>query len=158
MRKLDKRILDDQIRVFYEWGRRMNNASQGGHTEDVHYLEMFATFTHRTDILDVEDQDVQEFLDSQIEGLTYPHQRDKALKSINKMRRFYSARTKQGNKRMVPGRPPHIGEIAQAQEYRKMRDSHGKPLSLKEISRLMGNKSLSLIHRWVKYPLKDRLE
>lgn len=148
MKKLDKRILDAQIDVFLEWSRR-----QGGQVREAQheYLYLFATHSEKTDVLDVNEEDIERFLTLDVGRFHYSHRKEDARKALTKLTRFYEARGRNGKTRLTRGRPPHIGEIAKTQEYRKM------GLTLKDISKLMG-KPLSLVHRWTKYRLKDRLE
>ncbi len=150
MKKLDKRILDSQIEVFCEWGRR--HAGYGGNFGRS-YLELFAIHTSKTDILDVTQEDVEIFINS--EHLPYPHQKERARSVIGQMRRFYVARVRNGRQRLVGGRPPAISAIGEVQRLRNMKDEKGNKLSFRNIAKIMG-KQLSLVHRWSKYPLPKR--
>lgn len=143
MKRLGERILESQIDVFCEWGRRYNILS---HYRTREWLELFALHSTKTDILDVNDDDIDEYL--KVIYSKYQNQiwRADARTSITLMRRYYAARTKNGLAKIGRGRPPHISQIEQAQKYRKM------GLKYHDISKLM-NRGVSLIHRWVKYPL-----
>lgn len=153
MKKLDKRILDAQIEVFLAWGARHRSSTSGESARS--YLTTFARHTYKTDILDVTQEDVDEFIAS--EHLPYPHQKERGRSVLDQMRRFYVARVRNGKQRLVSGRAPHISEIAEVQRLRKMRDEKGSPLSFRNISKIMG-KQLSLVHRWSRYPLSGRGE
>lgn len=143
MKKLDKRILDAQIEVFLNAGERYNFVS---YRQSKTYLDLFAMHSTKTDIYDVDEADIASF--ETLVNQRYQHfiYRENALMAVRSMKRFYAARTKNAQTRWRRGRPPHISQIAKTQEYRK------KGLKLKDIAVLMG-KPLSLVHRWIKYPL-----
>lgn len=145
MRRLDKRILDAQIEVFLEWGRRRNIIPP----DYREWLELFAIHSVKTDILDVDDSDIDPFMELVYSKVYNTITREKARKAIEQMIRYYAARNRNGQAQLTKGRPPHISEIAKTQNYRKM------GLPLRDIAKLMG-KNLSLIHRWTKYPLQGR--
>lgn len=142
MTRLDQRILQSQVDVFVEWGRRYNISS----SDHRRWLEIFLQNTDKTDILDVTEEDRNHFLEI-VKTKTYSqHDYNTARKAIDSLMRYYSARTKNGKRRDTRGRPPHIGNIKRVQTYRK------KGLTFRDISKLV-DRPVSLVHRWAKYPL-----
>lgn len=141
-----KTLLKSQAEVFLEWGRRNSVASLSYR----YWLEMFIQDTHYTDVIDVKLEDIDLFVGKRQDIIRTKYTEQSARRALVSFLRFYMARSKNGKLRMREGRPPHISEIAKTQQYRKM------GLPLKDISKLMG-KNISLIHRWIKYPL-DKLK
>ena len=153
MKKLDKRILDSQIEVFLEWGRRSNTTSERWRE----WLELFAIHSIKTDVLDIDQVDIDNFMKIVYDKSNHPISLSEARIAITQLTRYYMARTRNAKLRMIMGRPPHIGQIELAQKYRKMKDEKGNPLSFRDIAKLMG-KNISLVHRWVRYPLNKGQE
>lgn len=148
MRRLkEKELLEQQVRVFMEWGTRHGIVT----SEYVRWLELFIAVTHKTDILDVTDDDLDFFMSQVYNTENSQHSRSNARKAVQAIRRYYGARSKNAKKRDTMGRPAHIGEIRKAQNYRKM------GLNLSEIGKLMGRYK-SQIHRWVHYSLDSQKE
>ena len=143
--RTSQRILESQIEVFLDWSRRHTG---GGDSYRV-YLELFALNTLKTDMVDVVQQDIDDYMKIVYSKWANPIWREQAFRAVEQMKRYYSARTKNGLQRLGRGRPPHISQIQKAQDYRKM------GLKLRDIAKLM-DKHIPLIHRWLKYPL-DKL-
>lgn len=146
MKKLDKKILDKQVDVYLEWGRRTNTV---GYMHTKEWLDLFTRHSTKTDIMDVDDEDEGYFKTRIYQLARTPYERTQAEKALRGMRKFYGARGKNATRRDVMGRPPHLGEIEQVQKYRKM------GLKLREIERLTG-KGISLIHKWIAYPTSKK--
>jgi hypothetical protein len=142
MKTLNRTIIVSQIDVYMEWGVRHNVISR----EYGKWLELFVENCPKTDILDVDEEDVNNFRGVLREEIVSGLDRQRAELALKGMRKFYEARSKNGHHRMTVGRPPSISEIRKAQEYRK------KGLTIGEIGKIMG-KYKSQVHRWIKYPL-----
>lgn len=142
MAPLEKLMLEKQIDVYLDWGRRRNIGSIG-YKE---FLNLFLANTTRTDVLDMTNDDVAMFIGLARQTYASKHYQESARRAIEGLVRFYDARGKNGLKTGKMGRPPHLNEIEQVQKYRNL------GLKLREISRLTG-KDLSQVHRWIKFPL-----
>lgn len=139
-----KKLLEAQIEVFLEWGRR-NSIASVSYKE---WLDLFAVSTGKHDILDITEEDIDLFIKKRQDIIRTQYNEQNARKALRAFRKFYMARSKNGREKLREGRPPHTDEINQAKKYR------GMGLSFREISKLM-SKNVSLVHRWVGYKFKE---
>lgn len=136
MRKLEKTVLVSQINVFLQWCER-SGISASNYEE---YLWEFKDYTSRTDALDITKTDLERYLAHIHEssgGVTY--RVISARKAIQQLMKFYTARSKNGRKRLGAGRPPKLDDAKAVFDYRGLRDKRGEPvLSFAQIGRIMG--------------------
>lgn len=147
--RTSKKILELQIEVFLEWGRRNGIVS----TDYREWFLLFLLFTDRHDVMDITLEDIDFFIENEHTVNRTQYSQHSARKALRALQRFYMARSRNGKAKLKGGRPPHLDEISQVQKYRKMVDEKGKPLSFRAITKIMG-KPIALVHRWSKYPLK----
>lgn len=145
---LDKTILDKQIEVYLEWGRRHNTSGSGFMDKD--WLRFFAKTCTKIDVTDITDHDLEFFYEKVYHVARTPTENAHAHKAVRGLLRFYGARGKNHATRVKRGRPPQLDQISRVKNYRQM------GLKLKEIKQLVG-KDMGQISRWLKqsYPQKN---
>lgn len=110
-------LIDSQIRVFNSWIGKKKGAYC-----NLQYLEDIEQVCKVSDILDLTDQHVVDFMDYIAYKYNTEHAQLSAQQSINSIRRFYMARGK--NAKLPVGKPPHVEKIEQAKKFKEMGLSH----------------------------------
>lgn len=147
MRKTEKDLLRKQVDVFVHW-----RLKKGGNTMYQDWLSLFVSSCPKVDIMDITQEDVNDFLAHAYVISRTQSGKILAKKAIEGLMVFYGARNRSATKRDIAGRPPHLDQIQQVQKYREM------GLKYREIERLTG-KDVKQIHRWINYAkeLKNKI-
>ena len=127
-----------QIQVYQAFVKR-----RGQLMDDTDWIQLFCQHTKVNNIEDTTDEDLQTFLDYVAEQYQTQHAVLCAQRAINKIRRFYRARTRRGQRN-----PIHWDAV---QRVKEMRDEQG--MSYREIAEKLG-KDVRQIHRWYTYAQK----
>lgn len=130
-------LIDSQIRVYAAWMRRKNESFQ------TYYLEEFSKLSGISDVMDMTDQDVVDYILSIGYKYNSTYELHKVRTSLNTIRRFYMARSK--NIKRPAGKPPKVEEIEMVKKYRNV-----NKLNFRTIAILM-KRNVSLVHRWYYY-------
>lgn len=127
--------IHSQIRVYNDFIKR-----RGQLVDDTEWIALFCQRGKINNIEESTDFDVTVFLEWVKEQYHTQHAVLQAQRAVNKIRRFYRARTHRGQRN-----PIHWDSVKRVQE---LRDEHG--LSYRSIAEILG-KDVRQIHRWYSY-------
>ena len=146
MKRLNKILLNKQMDVYLQWGIRNHVASSGYRF----WLDLFCKKTHRTDVLDITEEDIDLFFQmvDNVENARY--RKNEARKAILGFTRYYMARTKNGKTRIGRGRPQRTEQVERVKMMREM----DEPMTFREIARAL-KADVGQVYKWFTYAKRD---
>ena len=138
-----KTLLEEQVDVFIDWTTRHGT----GTSSYREWLDLFVRHTERKNVEDIELLDVDLFLEKVQNIARTQFTQQLARKALLSFRKFYMARSRNGNSKLGRGRPAAIDQYYKVGEYK----TKNQGLTYKEIGILLNPRKpvhKDLVFQW----------